>query len=219
MRLIDLSHTINTHISRFAEQAPAPIIQPWMTHAEATASGRYEDCSCEITEIRMLTSMGTYMDAPYHFVPDGPAIHQIDLAQTVLPGVCVDCGQLEPHQEIGLDVVQGIDVKDCAVLFCTRWDQYWGQPQYMQYPFLGRAVAEYLREAGAKLVGVDYLSADNQNDPRRPVHTTLLRANILIVENLTGLAQLIGESFTFHAAPVKIEGAAAFPVRAYAVMA
>jgi kynurenine formamidase len=41
---------------------------------------------------------------------------------------------------------------------------------------------------------------------------------VLIVENLTGLEALIGREFTFHAAPVKVMGAAAFPVRAYAVL-
>jgi kynurenine formamidase len=88
----------------------------------------------------------------------------------------------------------------------------------MRYPYIGREAAEYLRDAGAKLVGVDYLAIDNQQDAMRPVHTTLLRNNILIVENLTGLEALIGQDFIFHAAPVKVEGAAAFPIRAYAVV-
>jgi kynurenine formamidase len=54
-------------------------------------------------------------------------------------------------------------------------------------------------------------------DPTRPAHTLLLRAGILIVENLTGLNDLAGEMFTFVAVPAKIAGAAAFPVRAFAL--
>ena len=46
----------------------------------------------------------------------------------------------------------------------------------------------------------------------------LLHSDILIVENLTNLGNLPSEGFIFHAAPVKIAGAAAFPVRAYAVI-
>jgi kynurenine formamidase len=59
---------------------------------------------------------------------------------------------------------------------------------------------------------------DDSRDRKRPVHVTLLKHDILIVENLTNLQALSNEYFTFHAVPVKIRGAAAFPVRAYAVV-
>jgi len=218
MCLIDLSQTISNNMPRFSESAPQPTINAWMSHADADASGRYMYCSCEITQVNMLTSIGTYIDSPFHFVPEGNAIHQLSLEQTVLPAVCIDCGDLKADQEILVHVLDDVDVADKAVLFCTRWDRFWGKPEYMRYPYLGRGVAEALRDRGAKLAGVDYLAIDNQDDPTRPVHTTLLRNNILIVENLTGLAPLIGQDFVFHAVPVKVEGAAAFPVRAYAML-
>ena len=73
-------------------------------------------------------------------------------------------------------------------------------------------------DGGAKLAGVDFLVIDNTRDPKRPVHVALLGKDILIVENLTNLHRIPGRGFTFHAAPVKIAGAASFPIRAYAVM-
>lgn len=217
MKLIDLSQTISPDMPRFSPRVPQPIVQPWMSHAESAASGRYEDCSCEVTEVKFVTSISTYIDSPYHFVPEGPAIHQLGLEQCVLPGVCIDCRPLHNEQQVDVKLLKGVDVEGKAVLLCTGWDIYWGTDRYAHYPFLGRDAAEYLRDSGAKLVGVDYLAIDSQGDPKRPVHTTLLRAGILIVENLTGLTQLIGTTFVFHAAPVKVQGAAAFPVRAYAV--
>jgi kynurenine formamidase len=51
------------------------------------------------------------------------------------------------------------------------------------------------------------------------VHVTLLGSGVLIVENLTNLAALPPADFTFCAVPAKVAGAAAFPVRAYAVLA
>jgi kynurenine formamidase len=160
------------------------------------------------------------MDAPYHFDPDGPHIHEIALTDCVRPGVCVDCRPLQPHQPIPAAVLDGVDVAGKAVLFCTGWAAHWADPAlYAQHPFLTRAIAERLRDGGAKLCGVDYLAADDPQDPTRPVHTTLLYNRILIVENLTGLEALIGQDFVFHAAPVRLEGAAAFPVRAYAALA
>ncbi len=219
MQFIDLSQTLSMEMPRFSSSVPQPVIQPYMSHAQAAASGRYENCSCEVTRVQFITSISTYLDAPYHFVPGAAQIHELTLEQCVLPGVCIDCRPLQENQLIGVAALQAVDVSGKAVLLCTGWDEYWGTDRYHHYPFLGRAAAEYLREQGAKLVGVDYLAIDNQQDPTRPVHNTLLNANILIVENLTGLPALIGKDFIFHAAPVKVEGAAAFPVRAYATLA
>ena len=220
MRLLDLAHTLGPDNPRFSPSLPAPVLSTYMSHAEAAASGRYAGCSCEISAASFVTSLSTYLDSPYHFDPAGPQIHQIALEDCVLPGVGVDCRPLQARQPIPAAVLDGVDVAGKAVLFCTGWDAYWDDAaQYAAYPFLTREVAERLRAGGAKLCGVDYLAADDQTDPTRPVHTTLLFARILIVENLTGLDALIGREFTFHAAPVKLEGAAAFPVRAYAVLA
>jgi arylformamidase len=48
------------------------------------------------------------------------------------------------------------------------------------------------------------------------VHTTLLGAEILIVEHLCNLAALPDSGFTFSAMPPKFKGVGTFPVRAMA---
>ncbi len=219
MQLIDLSQTISATMPMFSPTAPRPTITPWMSHAQARASGNYEDCSCEITEVQFLTSAGTYMDSPYHFNPQGKQIHELQLAQLVLPGVVIDCTDIVARQAIEPDVLDGIELEGKAVLFHTGWSRYWGQPEYAEFPFLTEATALALKERGAKLAGVDFLVIDDTRNPRRPVHVTLLHANILIVENLTNLVQLPSGDFIFQAVPVKMAGAAAFPVRAFAMIA
>lgn len=114
-----------------------------------------------------------------------------------------------PQDENGSD-------KQTATNPHTGWSRFWGGPEYFEYPFLVEETAVALKEGGAKLAGVDFLVADDPTDPRRPVHVTLLKAGVLVVENLTNLGALCEQDFTFHAAPVKVAGAAAFPVRAYA---
>ncbi len=217
MQLIDLSHTIEPGMPLFGPSAPQPEITAWMSHEQAAAGGHYEGCTCEISEVQMLTSIGTYMDSPYHFNPAGVSIEALTLEQLVLPGVVVDCTGVSARQPIGPAVLDGIDVAGKAVLFNTGWSRYWGQSEYFEFPFLTGETAAALRDRGAKLAGVDFLVIDDTTNPRRPVHVTLLHANILIVENLTNLSALPAEGFTFHAAPVKVKGAAAFPVRAYGV--
>jgi kynurenine formamidase len=66
-------------------------------------------------------------------------------------------------------------------------------------------------------VGIDSYNIDDITDGHRPVHTTLLRANIPIVEHLTNLAALPDEALRFFAVPVKVRAFGTFPVRAFAL--
>ena len=78
--------------------------------------------------------------------------------------------------------------------------------------------AQYLVEAGVKLVGIDSYNIDDTADGRRPAHTLLLGNEIPIVEHMTGLAQLPPTGFDFYAVPVKVKAFGTFPVRAFAVL-
>jgi len=218
MQLIDLSQTIEQGMPTFSPSAPQPKIYPWLSHTQAANSNTYLDCTCEITEVRFLTSIGTYLDSPYHFHPEKVSIEGLELSQLVLPGVLIDCTSIEKRQPIPPEVLNGFDIAGRAVLFHTGLSRYWGKPEYNDHPFLVQDTADALVEAGARLAGVDFLVIDDFRDRKRPVHVTLLKYDILIVENLTNLQALGNVTFTFHAAPVKISGAAAFPVRAYAVV-
>jgi kynurenine formamidase len=50
------------------------------------------------------------------------------------------------------------------------------------------------------------------------VHTTLLGADVLIVEHLTNLDKLPDHGFAFTALPPKFRGVGTFPVRAMAIV-
>jgi kynurenine formamidase len=215
--LLDLSHTIRPDIPRFSGIA-APRIRAVWTHDEAAQRG-YRDTTCEVTEVRFVTSIGTYLDAPYHFDPQGADISQLNLEQLMLPGLVVDLrDQAAPDAPLPLDALDGLNAASKALLLYTGWSDYWGDERYYHPPFVPRAMAQCLRTMRPTLVGIDTLVIDSPQNPTRPAHTLLLRAGILIVENLTGLGELIERTFTFVAVPVKVAGAAAFPVRAFAML-
>ena len=215
--LLDLSHTIRPDMPLFPS-FDAPYIGPVWMHADAPERG-YRDTSCEVTEVRFVTSIGTYLDAPYHFDPAGADISQLDLSQLVLPGVVVDLrDRAAPDEPLPTGALDRLDVAGKALLLCTGWSDYWGDERYNDPPYVPRAMAEWLRARRPALVGIDTLVIDSHRDATRPCHTLLLRAGIVIVENLTGLGGLVGEAFTFVAAPVKVAHAAAFPVRAFAML-
>lgn len=86
------------------------------------------------------------------------------------------------------------------------------------HPFLTAAAAQWLVEQGAALVGIDSNNIDDTRGRSRPVHSTLLAADIPICEHMTGLQRLLDDGFRFSAAPPKVRGMGSFPVRAYAVL-
>jgi kynurenine formamidase len=66
------------------------------------------------------------------------------------------------------------------------------------------------------LVGIDSLNIDDTDDGRRPVHSTLLGADIPIVEHLCNLGALPASGFRFFAVPAKVAAFGTWPVRAFA---
>ncbi len=78
--------------------------------------------------------------------------------------------------------------------------------------------ASYLVDAGAKVVGIDSLNIDDDQDGQRPVHSALLEAGIPVVEHLCNLAELPHTGFVFFAVPVAVKGMGSFPVRAFAML-
>ena len=86
------------------------------------------------------------------------------------------------------------------------------------YDFPTARAADVLVAAGVACVGIDSLNIDAIDGTGRPVHTTLLGAEIPIVEHLTRLDRLPERGFRFTAVPPKICGAGTFTVRAYATV-
>ncbi len=113
----------------------------------------------------------------------------------------------------------GLELAGKAVLVNTGWDRHWRTDQYFEgHPFLTADAAAYLADAGAALVGIDSYNIDDTADWSRPVHSTLLGADIPIVEHLRGLDQLPAAGLRFFAVPVKVRGCGAFPVRAFGLL-
>lgn len=217
---VDLSHTIEDGMPGFRMRGPdgtlteyTARVRPFLTHAQSR--GFYDGLAeFEITELTLQTSIGTYLDSPYHRHPDRRDIGQIALDEVILPGVVIDVRGRQAWDAVDLGAAH--DLAGKAVLFNFGWDQHWGSEAYYSYPFLSRDTLHTLIETGVRLVGVDTINIDNARDKERPAHTWLLARDIFIVENLCGLDRLHGAAFTFFAVPLRVRGAAAMPVRAFA---
>jgi len=224
MPFIDLSHDFEDGMPGFRMKNPdgtatqfTAHIRPFFTHEESRP--RYNgQAEFEITEISFQTSIGTYLDSPYHRHKERRDISQLMLDEVILPGVVIDARGRNPLDAVGPEVLPtGLNLAGKAVLFNFGWDQYWGTEQYFTYPFISRELVEHLIAAGVKLAGVDTINIDDSRDPVRPAHTLLLARDILVLENLANLDRLQGyPSFRLFAVPLKAKRAAAMPVRAFA---
>lgn len=160
------------------------------------------------------------MDTPFHRYADGDDLAGQPLrALAGRPALVVRPGPAD-GAPIGPEAFADLDVRNRAVLVQTDWDRHWGSDIYLSggHPFLTGAAAEWLRDAGAAVVGIDGLNIDAMDDMERPVHTVLLGAGIPIVEHMTGLAALPAEGTRFYAVPPPIARMGTFPVRAFAVL-
>lgn len=212
--LTDLSHTVEHGLVTY-KGLPAPVICDYLSR-EASRKIYAPGTEFHIGKIEMVANTGTYMDSPFHRYADGKDLSQLRLEQLVnLPAVKISA---VGKQSVGARDFEGLrDLRGKAVLVETGWSRYWNTGQYYEgHPFLTEGAAKFLVESGVVLVGIDSHNIDSTAEGTRPVHSTLLGAEVLIVEHMTNLAQLPASGFRFSAVPVKVKGFGTFPVRAYA---
>lgn len=213
-RLIDLSHTVEHGMVTY-KGLPAPIICDFLSREQSKriyAPGT----EFHIGKIEMVANTGTYLDAPFHRYADGKDLSELPLEWLAdLDAIVVRAR--EAGRAIGPDAFAKHKVAGKAVLVQTGWSRHWRTDRYFDgHPFLTAEAAAHLRDAGARLVGIDSLNIDDISGGERPVHSTLLKADIPIVEHMTNLDQVPDGGFRFTAAPVKVKAFGTFPVRAFA---
>ena len=219
---IDLSHTLE-------EGIPA-----WPTHARF---GRtlYEDYAAgDVARHHGLTlseHTGTHMDAPLHFIPQGPAHYGTDgipLDRLAGRAATIDATGLGAGGLLAADPIRAWEAEHGAieagdrVLVRYGWDERWatgpqGRRFLEDWPGLGGEAAKYLVDKGVSLVGCDTLAVDAAGSEENPAHHALLGNEVYVVENLRNLDKL-PPFCLFLALPLKIKDGSGSPVRAVALV-
>jgi len=222
--LIDLSHTVEHGLVTY-KGLPAPIICDYLSR-EASRKIYAPGTEFQIGKIEMVANTGTYMDSPFHRYADGKDLSELHLEQLANLDAVKVSAVSQPKinakflANLAASAAQFKNLRGKAVLVETGWSRHWKTDQYYEgHPFLTEDAAEFLVDAGVVLVGIDSHNIDSTADGTRPVHSTLLGKDVLIVEHMTNLDALPAGGFTFSAVPVKIKGFGTFPVRAFAEVA
>lgn len=142
-------------------------------------------------------------------------LSQIPLASFAgVPGIVVDAPI--PPRVVAVHV-DASGVQDKAVLIRTGWDKRWGTSRYQQAaPYLAPETTRALVHSGATVVGLDFCTDESAVDPSRTSLAHLLRAGVLVIENLCNLSALPTDGFRFFAVPLGTSGRIPAPVRAFA---
>ena len=155
--------------------------------------------------------VGTHVDAPMHLLPAEETIARYPLSSFCGRGILFDVRGADQ-----IDIPKNHDriLAGDIVLLYTGTDRLYGNAEYYTaHPVVTEVFSRLLSERGIRMLGMDMPSPDK---PPFPVHRQLLSRGIFVLENLTGLAQLLPwDDFEVFAIPLKIEAEASL-VRAFA---
>lgn len=169
---------------------------------------------CDLSQLRMSAHSGTHIDAPSHFIPGGETLDRYGAGDFILPALVVDVvdpDAVRPH------VLEGADFRAGDALLFRTENSTTGRcrsgPFSERFVYLTPELAEACVAGGAALVGADYITIEPYGDGTYPVHRTLMRHGILVLEGIDLDAVPPGR-YTLLCLPLNMKDAEASPVRA-----
>ncbi len=158
---------------------------------------------------------GTHIDAPMHFIKDGPSIDAVTIASLIGPVRVIQIP--DSVQVIDAAELNRHDWKSAErILFRTRSTSHgWMDSSqfHRDFAYITGDAATAMAAAGVKLVGVDYISAEQFAAPAPLAHRALLGKGIPIVEGLD-LRNAPAGDYDLIILPMKVAAHEGAPARA-----
>jgi len=200
---IDISRAVDEALVRWPGRQPPE--HSWTRRLE-----RGDHCNASFWHLHAHT--GTHMDAPLHFDPDGRPVDHIPPAVFIGPCRVVDARDLA---DAALDEAWARQVRGAPrLLIHTHHSEVARAGAYPPHPpLLTPAAACLLLEGGMVLLGTDRLSVDDSPACSYELHRLVLGAGCVILEGLQ-LSAVTPGAYTLYAAPLRLAGSEASPVRA-----
>lgn len=211
MRVHDVTLTLRPDMPTWGGEK-GPSIEPLKRMARGDSSN--------VSLVSFGDHTGTHVDPPVHFIDGANTVEALPI--DALVGPCRVVAFDEPDHVSGKWLASaGIPHGTERVLFKTSNSELWrdpARPFEKDFIALDETAAHWLVEAGAKLVGVDYLSVEPFGSGRlgHPVHVALLRAAVVIVEGLD-LHDVAPGSYEIVCAPLKLQGGTGSPARVFLI--
>lgn len=182
---------------------------------------RHEESNYESDFIATTTHIGTHLDAPYHFDPNGRRIGDLSLEELIRPTKRADVRDVvKPNAEITLDHVRErlpSPIQAGEYLFVhTGWADAHADTTrfYGDNPYYAEAIAEYVVEKDARGLITD--AAIDPGDQGYRNHYTLLENDRVIVENVVNCDGLPAEFVTW-VIPARLRNGDGAPARVFVI--
>jgi arylformamidase len=172
-----------------------------------------EGAVANVSAVSMGMHTGTHVDAPLHFLDDGPGMAEMPLDALTGPARVI---RIRNPRAIGARDIERLRIRRGErILFKTRNSaRCWRAKRFCDdYVHLARDAAACLVRHGIRAVGIDYLSIGAPNEAGYLVHRMLLGAGIWIVEGLD-LSSAPPGRCDLVCLPLKAPGADGAPARA-----
>jgi arylformamidase len=198
--MIDITRSLSNGHPNWPGDTPFELVQ---------TAGIREGSSVNIMSLRTSNHCGTHVDAPYHYLADGPRLGSIPL--TTLIGRCLVI-DAQGYDAVPVAVIQGVETLPERVLFYTGQPANWADfPE--TFTSLCPELVYHLADMGVKLVGTDSPSVDAFSSKALPVHKAFAETGLIILEGLN-LSQTPAGEYELICLPLAIPEADASPVRA-----
>lgn len=216
-RIIDLTHVINPNQEK-RKFSVETIGAETVNHNVVRLQKQWYIMS----DIHMVSHIGTHIEVPYHILPDGLDLAGMPAEQFCGEGLMLDFSDIQERREITRERVQreaekagGIRSSD-IVLCNLGYSGRYGQEAYGESPYFSEAAIRWLADQEIKMLGVDAGGVEIPQSEAHVNHTTLFERNISLLENVANLERLPRTRFYVTAFPYPIAGVEAFPVRVVA---
>ena len=207
MKIHDVSLVLRPEMITWPGE-PAPRIEPLKRISKGDGNN--------VSIVTFGDHTGTHVDPPLHFIEGGNTVDKLPLDELV--GRCRVLEFNGPGHVSGawLDSAK-IPGGTQRLLFKTPNSARWGDPTATftrDFTTINASAAKWCVDHGVKLVGIDYLSIEPQGPEKAgyPVHNTLLRAGVVIIETLDLRAVHAGE-YELVCAPIKLLNGDGAPAR------
>jgi arylformamidase len=156
--------------------------------------------------------LGTHVDAPSHFLRDGPSLDQLPLAHFHGLAQVVDMGERDAITERD---VQSLQIPPAThILLKTENSRFLKQSSFRDdYCYLTPEAAEVLLTFRPLSIGIDYYSLDPPSRDSFPSHLAVARRGLPVFVCLD-LSDVEPGQYDFTAFPLKIPNLEGSPVRA-----
>lgn len=179
--------------------------------------------------------LGTHIDAPNHFQPDGISVDQIKPEDLIVPLIVIDIvAKSEKNKDAELTVsdieefekANGRIKPHSCVMMLSGWGKYVKTPAYMgvdssgtkHFPGFSVDAVKFLAEKrGIAGIGVDVISFDPGRDDKYSTHKMLFACGKWAVENVANLEKIPATGATLIVGAPKVGGATGGIARIFAI--